>query len=320
MIGRSSVFQKGASGRTSWSRANAINHKEEMLSLLYPVGDSGLKERQHLVNTHPIYNFLHKYYQYSTNSLMKWSPGLDSPITEGVTQADVDEGLLHNLYLVLDDKGGAVYNVKQLSTNKKKLDVLKRNRDILRASARRQPVFSCYGLHEWAMLYKDNEKKQTTLKVRLPQEKVDEVVEGTPLRCTHYDAFRFFEKSAQPLNKIQLTRSTQIDREQPACIHATMDLFKYAYTIFPLCSADLLRDTLKLALRARFIDMRASPYDVSAFAGCEEPIRVETEEGKAQYAQEQEALLEVSTPLRRELIAVYDSVLFQADQHNLEDC
>lgn len=324
-IKASTMLQKGISAtRSSLWRATSLAHREEMLNILYPVGDrisnskAALKERQHLVHEHPIFNFLHTYYRYSSESIMKWSPGvasvdcLESTIIEGVTQADVDEGLLHDKYICLDQESGtAKYSVEALSKDKKKLDLFTRNRDILRSSSTRQPVFSCYGLHEWAMLYKNNEKKQS-LQLRLPQEKIDEVVESVPLRCTHYDAFRFFEKSAQRFNKIQLTRATQVAREQPACIHATMDLFKYAYSIYPLCSADLLRDSLKVALKARYIDMRASPYDVSTFAGCEEPIHVETEEGKALYAREQEALMELSAPLRSRLTAVYDSVLIQA--------
>ena len=101
------------------------------------------------------------------------------------------------IIICLDQESGtAKYSVEALSKDKKKLDLFTRNRDILRSSSTRQPVFSCYGLHEWAMLYKNNEKKQS-LQLRLPQEKIDEVVESVPLRCTHYDAFRFFEKSAQ---------------------------------------------------------------------------------------------------------------------------
>ena len=47
-----------------------------------------------------------------------------------------------------------------------------------------------------------------------------------------------------------------------------MDLFKYAYQLYPFLSSDLLRDCLTLAVTARKIDMRASPYDVSGVEGC----------------------------------------------------
>lgn len=317
MIGRSvKVMQRG---RIAFSKESALRHREEMVNLLYPVGKSGnsLKERQHLVHNHPIYNFLHTYYRYSTDSLLKYSPGLlmVSNRLVGATQSDLDEGLLHDQYLVFDRKGGARYDIKELAgeskQSRKKLDTLKRNLQILKSSSQRQPLFSCYGLHEWAMLYKNNEKHQNALDTRLSQEQIDAVVESNPLRCTHYDAFRFFAKDAQGLNRLPLTRSMQVEKEQTACIHATMDLFKYAYILYPLCSSKLLRDTLKVALRARYIDMRASPYDVSAFEGCHEAIRVESEEGRKEYAREQEALLEISAPLRAQLTKIYDQVLFQ---------
>ena len=140
---------------------------------------------------------------------------------------------------------------------------------------------------------------------------IDSVTEQLPLRCTHFDAFRFFAKGAQPLNALHLTREAQLQKEQPGCIHAIMDLFKFAYMIYPLCSAELLRSCLKIATKARFIDMRASPYDVSAYAGCEEALCVETAAGRAQYAREQEGLFVEAQPLRRALLEVYDAALLQ---------
>lgn len=52
------------------------------------------------------------------------------------------------------------------------------------------------------------------------------------------------------------------------CVHAAMDLFKYAYQLYPFVSSDLLRDCLELAVTARKVDMRASPYDVSHVPDC----------------------------------------------------
>jgi hypothetical protein len=52
-----------------------------------------------------------------------------------------------------------------------------------------------------------------------------------------------------------------------------MDLFKYAYQLYPFVSSDLLRDCLELAVTARKVDMRASPYDVSHVPDCSGKIR-----------------------------------------------
>ena len=57
--------------------------------------------------------------------------------------------------------------------------------------------------------------------------------------------------------------------------------------------------------------MRASPYDVSPYRGCEEAVAIETEEGRALFLLEQEALYVESQPLRKELLEAYDVALFQ---------
>ncbi|NIP97292.1 MAG: 3-methyladenine DNA glycosylase, partial [Akkermansiaceae bacterium] len=47
--------------------------------------------------------------------------------------------------------------------------------------------------------------------------------------------------------------------EQPGCIHANMDLYKWTAKALPWAGSDLLWDCFELALRAREVDMRASP-------------------------------------------------------------
>jgi len=190
-----------------------------------------------------------------------------------------------------------------------------RSQDILLATMMRAPHFGCFGLHEWAMLYSNNtateyidpsQRHQPTIQLRVSQEVIDRTVEACGLSCTHFDAWRFFHLAAQPLNSNNpMTRSGQVENEQPACIHATMDLFKYAYQLYPFVSSDLLRRCLSVAVEARKIDMRASPYNVSHIEGCEAPICVETTDGKLQYVDEQKKLFEMSFPLRKELYDVY---------------
>ena len=106
-----------------------------------------------------------------------------------------------------------------------------------------------------------------------------------------------------------ITRGDLEKLEQPGCVHSNMDLFKYAYQLYPLLPSTLLVETLQLALAARMIDMRASPYDVSGFDGCKDPLMVETMEGRRRYALEQEALFRKAMPLRRKLIDAYNAVL-----------
>ena len=50
--------------------------------------------------------------------------------------------------------------------------------------------------------------------------------------------------------------------EQPACLHANMDVYKWAYKLLPLVDSTLVMDCFDLAWDARELDMRAAPYDI----------------------------------------------------------
>jgi len=191
-------------------------------------------------------------------------------------------------------------------------------------------------------------KYQDALPLRIPQETLNRFVEERPIRCTHFDAFRFFTKDARPLNvyddDLSLGRlHGQALHEQPGCLHANMDLFKWAVKLGPYAPSDLLEETLALAVACRVVDMRASPYDLTALkvvgagageqqqqqqqqviggGGAEQqqqqqqleggyafpvsPIKIETEEGRREYQAEQQVLFERAQPLRARLIRVYD--------------
>jgi hypothetical protein len=84
---------------TDW-KTEAINHIDRMDNLLYPPGGT-VKSRSHLVKQHPIYNFLHTYYRYSTKNIKKYSPGL------GILMEDVvdDEDYLNEKFLTTTSAG-----------------------------------------------------------------------------------------------------------------------------------------------------------------------------------------------------------------------
>ncbi len=81
-----------------------------------------------------------------------------------------------------------------------------------------------------------------------------------------------------------------------------MDLYKHAFRLWPLVGSDLVADCFELAWDVRTVDMRAAPYDLSAWGF--EPIRIETPEGKQQYAALQRGFARRAAPVRRGLIAV----------------
>ena len=169
---------------------------------------------------------------------------------------------------VHDGSGGMVFGTEKCNLGT--LIGLRNQLDILECTQARSPVLNCFGFHEWAMLYRPEgspaPNRHQTLPLRLSQGHINRVVEDrSPLKCTHFDAFRFFAPEAQPLNALPLSRSLQMDHEQPGCVHATMDLFKAAMKLSPWIPSELVADCFALARDARVLDMRASPYDLSDF-------------------------------------------------------
>ena len=81
-----------------------------------------------------------------------------------------------------------------------------------------------------------------------------------------------------------------------------MDLYKWAYKLVPLAPSSLVLRCFELARDIRVLDMRASPYDLGVLGY--EPVRVETPDGRAEYAARQRTFAERAAPLRLELIEV----------------
>jgi hypothetical protein len=71
--------------------------------------------------------------------------------------------------------------------------------------------------------------------------------------------------------------------------------------------SELVVDAFELAREIRELDMRASPYDLSAIGY--EPIKIETVEGKRQYAEAQRMFSERSALLRARLTHECDRLL-----------
>jgi hypothetical protein len=149
------------------------------------------------------------------------------------------------------------------------------------------------------MVYRADERRHP-LPLRLGRAGTDAVVEAQPIRCTHYDAFRFFTPEAVPRNAVQLTRAAMPEHEQGGCLHTNMDLYKISYKLTPLIPSELVGDCFELARDIRELDMRASPYDLSDLDVS--PVPVETEEGRATYVAAQRAFAERAAVLRARLL------------------
>jgi hypothetical protein len=75
----------------------------------------------------------------------------------------------------------------------------------------------------------------------------------------------------------------------------------------PLIESELLVDCLELAADARELDMRASPYDLTAYGFA--PITIEEPAGRAEYVRCQLVISERAAPLRQALQARCDLLL-----------
>jgi hypothetical protein len=248
---------------------------------------------------HPVWDFLFSYYSLRPGQLRRWHPGYGVLLagSEAVRRYAGRRGYTA-------DDGGVTVSPAYLRS---RLDTVSFVARLLRATARRPARLNCFGLHEWAMVYHDGAVRHERVPLRLGAAGTDAVVEAMPLRCTHFDAFRFFAESAQPRNATALSRVAQIATEQPGCLHTAMDLYKWSYKLSPLIDSQLLLDCLELAAAAREVDMRASPYDLSDYGYS--PIAVEHPVGRAEYVRCQSALALRAAPLRAALLDRCDLLL-----------
>ena len=251
--------------------------------------------------THPVWDFLFSYYSLRPGQLRIWHPGYGTAL--GGPQAGL---YLHRPGYVMGADGATVAPAFLHS----RIPTVRFVAGLLGATAAREPQFGCFGMHEWAMVYRSLDIRHPRVPLRLGAAGTDAVLDSMPLRCSHFDAYRFFTAAAATRNHNRLTRATQPDWEQPACLHANMDLFKWCCKLGPLVDSGLLMDCLDLAAAARELDMRASPYDLSAFGFG--PIAVEEPAGRAEYVRSQAAIARRAAPLRDALMRYCQRLLATA--------
>ncbi|MFD7023287.1 3-methyladenine DNA glycosylase [Promicromonospora sukumoe] len=283
---------------------------------------------------HAIEDFLFTYYPTRVAHLRRWHPGAGvalvlpdggaeapgatpdggAPDATGTPEApeapgapDADDRTMWRWHRTTDGKIVALDPDAFLADRG---DTVRYVRGLLSATASRAGTFGCFGLHEWAMVYRDREAgrdQRHPLPLRLGHEGTDAVVEANPVRCSHFDAFRFFTPEATSRNQLQPSRATQVGMEQPGCLHANMDLYKWCLKLGPAVPGDLLLDAFELARDIRWTDMAASPYDVSAYGVA--AVEIETPQGKAEYVRRQREFAQRSNALRERLLRVCDALL-----------
>ena len=253
------------------------------------------RERRVAGRAHPVADFLFVYYNNSPARLRRWHPGagvrlLDAADSEQAGwrhyRTDLDGSVELDVGSFMARRGSTVRFVDEL----------------LEATLSRPAFTGCFGLHEWAMVYRlsQDDLRHDRWPLRLGSTGTDEVVEAQQIRCSHVDAFRFFTPEASGRNALQPSRESQVAMEQPGCLHAGMDIYKWCFKLTPAVPGDVTLDAFELAGDLRTLDMQASPYDLAELGL--EPIRIETAAGKRVYAERQRSLATRSNALRHRLL------------------
>ncbi|MBF6210387.1 3-methyladenine DNA glycosylase [Nocardia puris] len=281
-------------------RAAAAAYRERFDRLAGPY-----LERRAAGTTHPVIDFLFTYYGHKPAQLRRWHPGIGNALAEA-REYDGTRG-----YHRVGEPDVFAPDPEYLERRAGTLEFIAK---LLRATASRPPRLSCFGLHEWAMVYHTDEVRHRTVPLRLGRAGTDAVVESMALRCTHFDAYRFFTPDAVGRNATPLTRENQVATEQPGCLHANMDLYKWTFKLVPLIPSNFLLDCFDLACAARELDMRASPYDLTAYGYT--PVPIETPTGRAEYVRTQSELADRAAELRAQLLAHCEHLLTHLPAHS----
>ncbi len=260
---------------------------------------AGHRRRRREGRPHPVEDFLFTYYPFRPGRLRRWVPGVGVALA-GAVGTGLEEHAFHAV------EGDRVL-LDAPAFLARRGETVTFVRDLLAATASRPAALGCFGLHEWAMAYRlPEEELRHSWPLRLGRAGTDEVVESHRIRCTHHDAYRFFTEPARPRNEVRPSAGRRVELEQPGCLHAGMDVYKWASKLSPAVPSELVADAFELAREVRGLDMRASPYDLRELGY--EPVPIETPAGRARYVSEQRAFAERAQVLRARLVEVCDAV------------
>lgn len=257
----------------------------------------GFVNRRSRQEKHPVHDFLFTYYNFSPAKLKQWLPPLDTALE--VTETDLIDMPWLTGDRFLREENRIWLDESKLGSHTR--DLARWIATLCEQVLARAPRFRCFGLHEWAMVYRQSreEIRHSGYELRMPPEDLARFIESQNIGCSHYDAFRFFTPEARPMNALQPVLETRLEMEQGACLHANMDLYKWATKLWPWIGSDLVGRVFALANEGRDLDMRASPYDLRHLGYA--PVYIETVPGRQQYEEEQRSLAARAVPLREEL-------------------
>lgn len=240
---------------------------------------------------HPVEDFLFEYYPISAGKLANWHPGWQYLLEPSADQEEFFDADLYQMTQGIELRSDYLKSRAAEAT---------KDLEFLQATVNRSAKTGCFGLHEWAMVLGEDNLRHNEWQLRVSQEQIAQTISEVGLRCTHFDAFRFFSDQARPLNPLQLTRIDQFDVEQPGCLHANMDLYKISMKWVPIVGSLLVRQCFRLAGEIRTLDMRSAPYDLTALGVT--PIPIENATGRKEFANFQRKFSDRAQILRLKLI------------------
>jgi hypothetical protein len=260
-------------------------------------------ERRSRHESHPVDDFLFEYYPISTNKLLNWHPGYGYELQ--ATEIEFEEFPIGSYEFA--ENTISIRHEWLVKNQEAAINLI----DFLAKTQERSIRSGCFGLHEWAMVLGAEDVRHEKWPLRLSQEEIRATIDEVGLRCTHFDAFRFFTPIAAPLNPLQLTPVDRNEVEQPGCLHANMDLYKYAQRFAPIVGSEIVRNAFELAKDIRTVDMQTAPYDLADLGVI--PIQVETQAGREEFARLQVGFAQRAQILRTDLIQTLKSAYVSAE-------
>ena len=94
---------------------------------------------------HPVWDFLFRYYSHKPALLMRWHPGYGVDLGLPTEHADYPH------YVPTADGDAVTVDPAYLQTRSRTVGFVD---GLLRATADRPPRLNCFGMHEWAMVYR----------------------------------------------------------------------------------------------------------------------------------------------------------------------
>ena len=221
---------------------------------------------------HPVEDFLFTYYSHRPAQLRRWHPGAGvalagarRPARAGASTGSTATAPSLDVEALLAARGESVRFV----------------RDLLARTASRPAQLGCFGLHEWAMVYRQDPEqvRHADWPLRLGADghgRGRRVAPDPLLALRRLPLLHAAGPAAQrPHADTRGTRRTWSSR---AACTPTWTSTSGRTSSAPAVPSELSLDCFELARDVRELDMRASPYDLRELGY--EPVRIETPRGQ----------------------------------------